>query len=108
MELTQITKEIYDATKRLEQAGRKVYKMAKEKAETERAYRLALSQEEMKLKLEKMNVTLIGDIARGNVSDLKYERDLAEGKYKASIEALEALKAQTNALQTIVRFQSEL
>lgn len=108
MELQSITKEIYDATKRLDEAGHAVYKLALEKAETEREYRLALSQRITTLKAEGMSVTLISDVARGDVADLKFNRDLAEGKYKASMQALEALKAQVNALQTISKYQSEV
>jgi hypothetical protein len=108
MELQQITKELYFASNRLSDAGKEIYKMAKEKADTERDYRLALSQEITKLKLEGMNVTLVADTARGNVADLKHARDLAEGKFKASIEALKALQVQVNSLQSIAKYQSEV
>ncbi|MGM0807550.1 MAG: hypothetical protein ACQET8_22855 [Bacillota bacterium] len=108
MELTKITRELYTASNRLSQAGNEIYRMAKEKADAERAYRLALSQEITKLKMEGLSVTLIADTARGNVADLKYQRDLAEGQFKASIEALKALQVQVNSLQSIAKYQSEV
>ncbi|WP_026676762.1 hypothetical protein [Fictibacillus gelatini] len=108
MELSIIAREIYEATHRLAAAGNEVYRLAKEKADTERDYRLALSKEILILKSEGMSVTLVSDVARGNVADLKHKRDLAEGKYKASIEALKSIQAQVNALQSILKFQSEV
>lgn len=105
MELTDITKEMYEISKRLDKASRVLTKMAVERAETERIYRMKLAQEMLKLKDEGVSVTLIPDMARGNVSDLKFQRDLAEGKYKAAIESLEALKSQLSALQSILKYQ---
>lgn len=108
MELTEITQEMYAVSKRLEKATHVLYKMAKERAETERIYRMKLAQEMIKLKSEGVNVTLIPDMSRGNISDLKFQRDLAEGQYKAAIESLEALKSQLSALQSILKYQESI
>ncbi|WP_010276520.1 hypothetical protein [Paenibacillus senegalensis] len=107
MDLVNITQEMYETSQRLDQASRVIHKMARVKAETERVYRMKLAQEMMTLKAEGMSVTLIADIARGNVSDLKFERDLAEGQYKAAIESMEAIKSRLSALQSILRYQEE-
>nr|WP_150959325.1 hypothetical protein [Aneurinibacillus sp. XH2] len=108
MNLTDIAKEMYETSKRLDQASRVLYKMAKERAETERIYRMRLAQEMLSLKAEGMSVTLIPDIARGNVAELKFKRDVAEGQYKAAIESLEALKSRLSALQSIFRHQEAI
>jgi|SRR5690625_3222176 len=108
MELTSITKEMYEISKRLDQASRTIHSMARLKAETERDYRLSLAQEITKLRADGMSVTLVSDTAKGNVADLKFERDLADGRYRAAIEALEALKSQLTALQSILRVQEEI
>lgn len=108
MELTVITQEIYDSTKRLNEGSKKLFALAKEKAETERDYRRALQIEIMALKEEKLAATLIPDVARGKTSDSKYERDLAEARYTSARDSLEAIKAQVNALQSILKYQSEV
>lgn len=108
MNLTDITKEMYETSKRLDQASRVLYKMAKERAETERVYRMKLAQEMITLKAEGMSVTLIPDIARGTLAELKFNRDLSEGQYKAAIESLEALKSRLSALQSILRYQEAI
>lgn len=105
MELTEITKEMYEVSKRLDQATRVIYKMAQERAETERVYRMNLAKEITRLRVEGTSVTLIPDMSRGNTADLKFERDLADGRYRSAIESLEALKSQLSALQSILKYQ---
>ena len=53
------------------------------KAKAEKEYRIALAQEEMRLKADKMPATLIMDLSRGNekVAGLRMERDIAEVLY---------------------------
>lgn len=105
MEIVQLNKEIYDVAQRLQKAANEIYKLANKRALTERTYRLHLAQEIVKLRAEGIPSTLINDMARGNVADDKYQRDLAEGQYRAAIEAMEALKSQLSALQTIAKYQ---
>lgn len=104
IELMEITQQMLSISKRLDQASRVLHKMAAEKAESERIYRMRLAQEILKLKAEGMSATLIPDIARGNVSDLLFQRDAAEARFKAAMESLEALKSQLSALQSILKY----
>lgn len=104
MELIQISKEMYETTKRLDKASKEIFKLAKAKAETERIYREALAKEIIKLRADSVQATLISDMARGNVAYLKYERDLAQDMYKSAISALEAVKTQSSVLQTISKY----
>lgn len=108
MELTPVIQELYKATQRLSAASKEIFKLASAKAEMERAYRMSLSQEIIKLRTDGIQATLIPDMARGNVAYLKYERDLAKDTYKSGISAMEALKAEINALQSIAKYQSEV
>lgn len=101
MEHIQIAKEILRVSKRLERSGNALFKRADDKALHEREYRKALSQEILTLKAQGLPVTLIADIARGNVADLKFERDLSEGQFKAAVEAVGALKTVSSMLQTV-------
>lgn len=108
IELTNVTKEIYQSSKDLRDGAKKLFTYAKSKAETEREYRKALSIEMMKLRNEGLPATLIPDIARGNLSDLRYKRDLAKATYDSARDAIEALKAEINSLQTICHYQDEI
>lgn len=108
MELLKLTQEIYTVSQRLSNAAGEVYKLANKRALTERTYRIELAKEMFRLRDEKISVTLIPDLARGNTAESKFQRDLAEGQYKASIEALDALKSQLTALQTVTRYQTDI
>lgn len=103
MELIEIGKKLYQTSIRIDKAPAEIYKQAKAYAEAERDYRSALSVEIMRLKSEGLSISILADVARGNVSDLKYERDLKYGLYKGSIESKKALEAELSALQSIYR-----
>lgn len=108
MELQNICQEIYNVSKRLDKASRAIYALGEEKAETERIYRMRLAQEMLELKAGGMAATMIADVARGKVSDLLFQRDAAEAKFKAGIEALGAIKTQLSALQSILKNVQEV
>lgn len=108
MELTDIALEIRRVSKRLDDAPRAIFNASKGFAEAERAYRKALSIEIMKLKSEGLNVSIMADVARGNCSDLKYERDLKEGLYRSSLESCKALQAELSGLQSVMRYQDNV
>ena len=108
MEITNITKELYESSKRLENGSKEIFNLAKEMAEAEREYRKALTIEILKLKHGGMSITLINEIARGNTAELKFARDLGEAKYTAARDSLKAIQIQISALQTIIKFQEEL
>ncbi len=77
-------------------------------AEKERDYRKALAVEKIRLRDEGMAVGMIDDVARGNLADLRFERDLARETYIAAKEAMKAIQAQINALQSILKIQQEV
>lgn len=108
MDLVNITKELYEGSKRLQKSSEQIFLLAKEVAETERTYRVALAKEKMKLREEGLAVGLIEDVARGNVADKRFERDLANLKYVAGRDSMKAIIAQQNALQSILRNQREV
>lgn len=97
----EIAKELREVSKRLDTASKGIFTLAREKAEKERDYRKALAQEIMKLRAEGLPATLINDVARGRVADLKFSRDLSTDTFKASIESLGATKVQASVLQTV-------
>lgn len=108
MELTSITKELHEASKRLNKGSKELFNLAKEQAETEAEYRRALALEIIDLKSKGINITLIPDVARGNTSEIKFKRDLAEARYVSGRESLKAIQSQITALQSILRVQEEV
>lgn len=108
MELVDITKELYEGSKRLERSSQEIFLLAKEMAEAERDYRTALAVEKVRLRTEKMAISLINDVARGNLGDLRFKRDLSKEKYIAGRDSIRAIIAQLNALQSILRVQSNI
>jgi hypothetical protein len=108
IELTSVTRMMYEASLRLEKASKKLFELAQKKAESEKVYRLSLMREIMQLREDKLPATLISDIARGKVADLKYQRDLDAELYKASLAALEALRSESSTLKAILEYQSEV
>lgn len=108
MDLSTIVKELYESSKRIEKGSIEIFALAKEQAEKERDYRKVLAQEIMKLKGGGMSISLINEVAKGNVADAKFERDLSEAKYTAARDSLKAIAVQVNALQSILRIQNEV
>lgn len=108
MELKDITRELYRGSKRLEEGSKDIFLLAKAMAETERDYRVALAKEKVKLRDEGMAIGLIEDVARGNLADLRFERDLSREKYIAGRDSMKAIAVQIGALQSILRIQQEI
>lgn len=108
MELNPTVQMLSEATKRISEASKEVFRLSRTKAETERAYRVALSQEMLRLRAEGMPATLIPDVSRGQVADLKFQRDTALEMHRSALAAMEALKAEINALQSIAKYQSDI
>ncbi|OSA65645.1 hypothetical protein B2H87_17540, partial [Clostridium botulinum] len=52
--------------------------------------------------------TLIPDIARGNVAELKFKRDVAEVTYKSCKDMLQGLQAELSGYQSILRVQEDI
>lgn len=108
IELQDIVQEMHSASKRLEKASKNLYQLAKEKAETERVYRMELAKEIAILRSEGTPATLISDLARGKVAELKFKRDLAHDMYRSALSSLEAIQTQVSVLQTISKYQDSI
>jgi hypothetical protein len=108
LDMHDIGKAIYETSQQIQKGVKSLYGHAKAYAEAEQEYRLALAREIMRLRDEKMPVSLIADVARGNIADLKYKRDLAEVTYKTAKDMLEALQSQLSGLQTLYKRQDEI
>lgn len=108
LDIVDIGQAIYETSQAIRKSIKTLYKYAKEYAEAEREYRLALAKEIVTLRDKGMPVTVINDVARGNISDLKYKRDLAEVSYKTARDMLNALQTEMSGLQTLYKRQEEV
>ena len=108
LDMIDVKQEILKGSRRLEEASKEIFILAKKAAEKERDYRVALARELVNLKTEGMAIGMLQDVARGNLADEKFERDLAEEKYKAGRDSLRAIQSQLSALQSILRSQEEI
>ncbi|NFA59485.1 hypothetical protein K8O96_11995 [Clostridium sporogenes] len=108
MELQKLTKAIWDTSRRIEKGVNELGKKAREYAEAEKEYRLSLGKEILILRDQKVQATLIPDIARGNTAELKFKRDLAEVTYKTCKEMLQGLQAELSGYQSILRIQQDI
>ncbi len=103
-DIVTVTTEIRQAAADLRKAVDDIHAAAKKKAKTERDYRVKLAREIMTLRDEGFQVSVINDVARGNCAAAKYERDLAEVMYRATLEAIESQRAQLSALQSALKY----
>lgn len=93
-ELQQKCKELDNKVYSLRETGSKW-------AKAQREYKVKLSQESLRLKEEKMPVTLIDKVCYGleEVANLREQRDFAEVIYKANLESINCIKLQIRILQ---------
>jgi hypothetical protein len=108
MELIKLNQELMKQYERLEREKTGMFDLGRNKAETERQYRKALMQEIFKLRDQKVPATLINDLARGTVADLKFERDLADVTYRSGLASLEATRSQSSILKQLHEKQEEV
>lgn len=110
VEVIELTRALYNTSKRLDKGADIITSKAKEFAQSEKDYRIALAKEITKLKISGMPVTLINDLARGNeeVASLKFNRDLAQEVLKASHAMMKSLQVEVSALQSILKVQEKI
>jgi hypothetical protein len=107
-DLIDINKEIYDACVLLKKGAKMIFTYAEKAAAAERDYRKEFAIVSMRLKGEGKPATLIENLTRGELSELRYKRDLAEYQWNACRESLKAQESQINALQSILKYQTEI
>ena len=108
MDMIDIAQSIYKLSKRIENGVDKLHQYGVAYATAEKEYRLALGKEIVILRDAKMPATLISDVARANVAEIKFKRDLAEQEYKIARDMLQALQSELSGLQTIYRRQTDM
>ena len=94
--------EINEKTKELSYAIKMMERYAREKAQNEKDYKIALRQEALKLRSSNMAVTLIDKVAYGvpEVADKRFKRDVAVAMYETAKENINVLKTNIRILET--------
>lgn len=90
--------ELNDLSTKLTQGIKLMGKYGREYAVAERNYKVALSQEALRLRAEDMPVTLIDKVVHGKVAEERFKRDSAEIMWKTAQEHVNAIKLQIRIL----------
>lgn len=107
-ELTDITSKIYEACTNLETGAKMIFNYSKSAAETERDFDKAFSLKILELMERKVPATVMKEIAKGELSDIKFKMDLAALTLNSCIKSLSAQESQLSALQSILKYQTEV
>lgn len=109
IEITQIISEMRATKERLDAEKRGIFTLAKARAQTERAYKVALRQEILALKEQGYPATLIHDLAKGSevVAELRLQRDIARELYNSGRDSIRSTQIEASLLQTISKYSSE-
>ena len=107
-ELTNITSKIFEACTNLETGAGMIFKYAKTAAETERDFDKAYAVKILELHEKKIPATLIRELAKGDLSDIKFKMDLAAMTLDSCKRSLSAQESQLSALQSILKYQTEV
>lgn len=95
-----LVNELQQVTKQLEKSVKMLRKTSEAYAVAERDYKLLLNQEILRLRDQGMAVGIIDKICYGlpSVAQKRFERDCAEGVYKANQEAINVYKLKARLL----------
>lgn len=78
-----------------------ISKRGEEYALAECEYRAELSKRMLERKTEGVAATILSDVCRGepDIANLKFQRDCAEAKYKAALEAVNVYKLKIKSVE---------
>lgn len=93
--------ELQAKTKQLDISIKQLRKNGTEYAEAEKAYKILLRQECLKLRDEGMAIGMIDKTCFGipSVAEARFKRDVAEAVYKANFEAINSIKLQLRLIE---------
>lgn len=97
--------ELQSKTKQLDVAIKQLRKSGTDYAEAERAYKILLRTECLKLRDEGMAIGMIDKTCYGipKVAEARFQRDVAEVVYKANLEAINSLKLQMRLIDEQIK-----
>ena len=96
-----LKQELNELFRLLDIALKQIGKRGKKYAEKEANYRSELSKAMLLEREAGMPATILSDVCRGkdDIALLKLERDIAEAKYKAALEAVNVYKLRIKSLE---------
>lgn len=102
MESIDLINDLSNLTSQLNASIKKLALNGKSLAEAERDYKIKLRQEVLKLRDEKMAVTLIDLIIYGvrEVAELRFKRDVAKTIYETNQEHINTVKLQMRLVES--------
>ena len=97
--------ELQSKTKQLDVSIRALRKSGTDYAEAERAYKVLLRTECLKLRDEGMAIGMIDKTCYGipSVAEARFKRDVAEVVYKANLEAINSIKLQMRLIEEQIK-----
>ena len=97
--------ELQGKTKQLDVSIRALRKSGTDYAEAERAYKVLLRTECLKLRDEGMAIGMIDKTCYGipSVAEARFQRDVAEVVYKANLEAINSIKLQMRLIEEQIK-----
>lgn len=90
---------LFDLQRQLPEAVKKLRTYGLEMAKADSAYRAAKAEKIRELKLQGLPATLIGDLAKGDCSELQHEKELTEVIYETQKEFINSLKIQIRVVE---------
>lgn len=90
---------LFDLKGQLPKAVENMRKYGIEMAKADSAYRAAKANKILELKAKGLPATLIADLAKGECSNLQFERDRTEVVYDTQKEFINALKIQIRVIE---------
>lgn len=102
MEQYDLWSELQQKMRQLDVCIKELRKSGTAYAEAERAYKIKLREECLRLRNDGMAVGIIQIIIYGidSVADLRFQRDIAETVWKANQEAVQSLKLQMRIIES--------
>lgn len=94
--------ELQSKTKQLDVSIKALRKSGTDYAEAERAYKVLLRTECLKLRDQGMAIGMIDKTCYGipSVAEARFKRDVAETVYKANLEAINSIKLQMRLIES--------
>lgn len=90
----------------LQNGNQELKKLSVEMAEAKRIYAIALNKEILKLRADRVPVTVILQIAKGEetVANLRFAKDVAESSYFVCRDIIDNLKAEIETLRSLLSY----
>jgi hypothetical protein len=109
MELAQLEKELMVRAKWLTIKLGQQNDLVKSYADAEHDYRVELAKKQTELRLDKVQATLIPDLAKGDsvVAGLKRDRDIAKGVKDACVLSIRSMQATMSGIQSLISTKKE-